>query len=87
MNGDSRPLMRQLARVDGVDAGEALQQRALAAPVAPDDAEELARGDLDADVVDRLELVEAAAAERVERPLLERVVLLMGQPEALAQVL
>ncbi len=34
--------------VDAVDAGDALQQRALAAAVAPDDPEELPLGDLEA---------------------------------------
>ncbi len=41
-------------------------------------------GDLDADVVDGLQHVERARAERMQRPLLERVVLLVGEPEGLA---
>ena len=59
MNGDRRPCTSSVAGVDVVDAGQALQQRALAAAVAADDPEELARRDLDADVVDRVQLVEA----------------------------
>ena len=39
--------------VDAVDAGEALQQRALAAAVAPGDAEELAAAHVEGDVVQR----------------------------------
>ena len=74
----------QLAGVDAVDPGEALQERALAAAVAPDDPEELAFRDLHADVVDRLKHVERARAERMQGALLERVVLLVGQPERLA---
>ena len=42
MNGDSRPLTRDGARVLPVDAGDDLEQRALAASVGADDAEELA---------------------------------------------
>ena len=42
MNGDSRPSTVIVARVEPVDPGEALQQRALADAVAADDAEELA---------------------------------------------
>ena len=75
-----------LAGVDAVDAGQALQQRALATPVATDDAEELPRRDLHAHVLDRAELVEAAGAERVQRPLLQRVVLLVGQAEGFAHM-
>ncbi len=56
MNGDSRPLT-QVAGVDAVDPGETLQQRALAAAVAPDDPEELARRDLERDVLDGLQHV------------------------------
>ena len=83
MNGDSRPATSKRAAVDVVDAGQALQQRALAAAVAPDDAEELPARDLEADVVDGLEHVEPPRAERVQHPLLERVVLLVGQAEGL----
>ena len=62
MNGDSRPSIDEFALVDLVDPGEALEQRALAAAVAPDDPEELAGGDLDADVLDGVQLVVAACA-------------------------
>ena len=87
MNGDSRPLIGELAVVDVVDPGEAFEQRALAAAVAPDDPEELPGGDLDADVLDGAQDVELRARERVQRPLLERVVLLVRQAERLADVL
>ena len=56
------PVDAQLAGVDVVDPGEALQQRALAAAVAADDAEELARRDVDADVLDGPQHVEGACA-------------------------
>ena len=83
MNGDRRPRTMMLAAVDVVDPGDALQQRALAAAVAADDAEELALRDLDVDVVDRLQHVEGPRAERMQGPLLERVVLPVGELEAL----
>src|SRR6185503_13138770 len=54
---------RDRAAVDGVDAGQALQQRALARPVAPDDAEELALLDGERDVLERDEVLAAAAAQ------------------------
>ena len=60
MNGDSRPVDVDRARVGAVDPGEALQQRALARAVAADDAEELALADSKRDVVDRAQLVVAA---------------------------
>ena len=56
---------RYAAAVDAVDAGDALEQRALAAAVAPDDPEELAGCDLQRDVLDGVELVVLGAAERV----------------------
>ncbi len=86
MNGDSRPLIVSLAPVDLVDAGEAFEQGALAAAVAPDDPEELSGGDLDADVLDGAQELERARPERMQRALLERVVLLVGQAERLANV-
>ena len=52
MNGDRRPAIGDPPGVDAVDAGDALQQRALAAAVAPDDPEEFALGDLERDVLD-----------------------------------
>ena len=72
-----------LAVVGVVDPGDALQQRALAAAVAADDPEELALRDLDADVLDGLEHVERARLERMQRPLLQRVVLPVGELEGL----
>ena len=65
-----------------VDAGDQLEQRALARAVAPDDAEELALLDREGDVADRVEAVERAPAERVQRTLLERVHLLVRAEEA-----
>jgi hypothetical protein len=73
------------AGVDVVDAGEALQQRALAASVATDDAEELTLRDVDADVVDGLEQVVGARLKRVQRAFLERVVLAVVELERLAR--
>ena len=72
--------------VDAVDPGEALQQRALAAAVAPDDAEELALGDLDVMSSTACSSSYVGRAERVQRALLERRVLLVGQPEGLADL-
>ena len=60
MKVDRRPLHPDPAGVDAVDPGEALQQRALAAAVAPGDAEELALPDLEGDVVERREASRAA---------------------------
>ena len=53
MNGESRPSMRTVPRVLPVDAGEDLEQRALAAAVRADDPEELASLDRERDVVER----------------------------------
>ena len=58
--------------VDAVDPGDALHQRALAAAVAPGDAEELALADLEGDVLQRAELFELAVADRMKDPLLDR---------------
>src|SRR5271170_6466346 len=52
--------------VRAVYAGEALQQRALAATVAPDDAEELPWLDGEGDVLQRLQLFVARASQRVK---------------------
>ena len=78
---------REFALVDVVDPGEALEQRALAAAVAADDSEELAGRDLDAHVLDSPQDVEGPSPPRVERALLERVVVLVRKPERLADVL
>jgi hypothetical protein len=75
-----------VAAVDLVDARQALEQRALAGAVAADDAEELARRDLEAHVFEGVQLVERPAAERMQRPLLERHVLLVREPEALVHL-
>ena len=87
MNGESRPRTRDPPGVDAIDPGDALQQRALAAAVAPDDPEEFALGDLERDVLDGVQFVVGGRAQRVQRPLLERRVLLVGQAERLADVL
>ena len=84
MNVDMRPLHVDLAGVDAVDPRHALQQRALAGPVAPDDAEELARRDGEGDVVQPFEHLAARAPEAVEGPLLQRVVALLRHAEPLA---
>jgi hypothetical protein len=75
------------ARVNPVDAGDALEQRALARAVATDDAEELALEHLEVDPVENVELVEAVASKRVDRALLERVHTIFGQAEALVQLM
>ena len=79
-------LHAHLAAVGPVDAGEALQQRALARAVAADDAEELALLDGDVDVAQRVELLERARAAGMQHPLLERVVLLVRDAERLRDV-
>ena len=75
-----------VARVALVDAREALQQRRLAGAVAAHDAEELAGLDGERDVAQRAQLVEAAAPQRVQRTLLERVDPLARNLERLADV-
>jgi len=75
---DRPPVEQHVAGVDAaavepVDAGHALEQRALARAVASHDAEELAVGDVEGDVVERDELLHRAAPEGVEDRLLERV--------------
>ena len=56
------PVAPDLPPVGAVDAGQALQQRALAAAVAPDDAEELPRLDREGDVLQRVQLPRGASA-------------------------
>ena len=75
------------AGVGPVDAGEQLQQRALAGAVAADDAEELALADLEGDAVERLQLAVLARREGMHGPLFERVDPLGRDPEGLVQVL
>ncbi len=84
MKVDNRPLHQMRAAVDAVDPGEALQQGALAAAVAPGDPEELSLADIEGDVVERLEGLVAGAAHRVKGALLERVRALLGHAEGLA---
>ena len=82
--GRQAPVHPDSSAVDAVDAGQALQQRALAAPVAPGDPEELARAHVEGDVAQRFERLMAGAAQRVQRALLERVRALLGHAERLA---
>ncbi len=84
MKVDMRPLHQMLPAVDAVDPGEALQQRALARAVAPDDPEELSRAHVEGDVLERPEGLVARAAHGVQRALLERVGALLGHAEGLA---
>ena len=80
MNGAMPPAQPDVARVRPVDPREALHQRALAAPVAADDPEELAGLDLEGDVLERVELlVGRCAANGMQDALLERVDVLCGE--------
>ena len=72
--------------VGAVDAGEQLQQGALARAVAADDAEELALADLEGDSVERVQLAELARREGVDDPLFQRVQPLGGDAERLVEV-
>ena len=80
---DMRP-RRQMQPSDAVDAGEALQQRALAAAVAAGDAEELALVNRERDIGERAERLIRHAPPRVQRALLERVKALFGDTERLS---
>ena len=71
------------AAVEAVDAGQALQQRALARPVSADDPEELAGLDVEADVLEGVQAVAPRTPQRVQHPLLEGVPLLVGDAEGL----
>ena len=84
MNGERRPLTRTTPALLAVDAGDDLEQRALAAAVRPDYAEELARFDCKGDVFQRLLALVGRAAKRVEEVLLEIRPLLVRQPKGLA---
>ena len=81
------PAHADLAGIDRVDAGEALEQRALAAAVAPHDAEELAALDLEAHVLEGRELVGRPRRERMQHALLQRRVALVREDEGLADPL
>ena len=74
------------AGVGAVDAGEDLQQRALPGAVAPDDAEELTPADVEGDPVERAQLAEVGAGERMQRALLEGVDPVLGDAEDLLEV-
>ncbi len=80
------PAGPDLAGVGPVDAREALHQCRLAAAVAPDDAEELARADVGGNRAQRVERLLGARAERMQHALLERVDLLVRQAERFGHV-
>ena len=87
MKGTTRPASRISPLVDRVDAGQALEQRALARAVAAHDAEELAVEDLEGDVTQRVKLAHRCAPKRMQRPLLERGHVVPRDPEGLRDVL
>jgi hypothetical protein len=60
-----------LAAVAAVDAREALEKRALAGAVPPDDAEELARMHREGDALERVKLRRGTRATGMEHPLLQ----------------
>ena len=78
-----QPVDPNEAGVRAVDAGEDLQQRALAAAVRPDDSEELTRLDRERDVRERVVPLVRRPAERVQEVLLEDRPPLVRQPERL----
>ena len=80
------PVGVDLPGVDPVDAGQALEQAALARSVAAHDAEELTALHAEGHVVQGLEAVHARAADRMKHTLLERVAALVGHHEALGHV-
>ena len=73
------------AGVGVVDAGQALEQRALAAAVATHDPEALAAGDLERNLVERLQRVDGLAAQPLHQALLDGRVALVGNQEALVE--
>ena len=83
MNGESRPLTAHVPVSWRIDAGDDLEQRALAAAVRADDPEELARLDAEADVLQRVLLLVLRAAKRVQEVLLQRRPPLVWEPERL----
>ena len=81
------PAHVQVAAVDVVDPGQALQQRALAASVAARRSRRTRpRATSKSTSSTALQHVEGVLAERVQCPLLERVVLLVRDPERLVDV-
>ena len=75
----------ELALIGPVDPSQALQERALARAVAPDDPEELPLHHLERDTVQDVELMEPLPAQRMQRPLLERVRPIQRDPERLLE--
>src|SRR5262249_44552074 len=71
------------SRVRAVDAGEHLQERALAAAVRPDDAEELALGNREGHLPEGVVALVRDPVERVGEVLLEPGALLVRDPERL----
>ena len=74
------------ARVDAVDACEALEQGALPGAVATEDAEELALHDPKRDVLEHVQLVVAVLPEGVQRTLLEGVRAVFRDAEGLVDL-
>jgi hypothetical protein len=74
------------AAIGAVDAGQDLQQRALARAVAAHDPEELALVDVKGDAAERVQLTGGDPRERMDDSLLERVDLAVGNVERLAHV-
>src|SRR5688572_26615570 len=85
--GRQSPGHRYAARVGAVDPRDALQQRALAAPVGSHDPEELSTLDLEAQLVQRRERPVPLGPEERYRPALERRVALVSNDERLLDVL
>ena len=81
------PAHRDLARGGLEHAADALEQRRLARAVAAEDADGLALLHVEGDVVEGPEVLDVLTLPAVDEPLLERVVLLVVQPEALGDVL
>ena len=85
--GRQSPGHRYVARVGAVDPRDALQQRALAAPVGSHDPEELSTLDLEAQLVQRLERPVPLGPEERYCPALERGVAFVRDDERLLDVL
>ena len=76
---------RYLPLVRAVDAGKALEKRALAAAVLAHDAEELARLNIEGDAAERIETLVGPRGERMDEALPDRRVVLVRETEGLAQ--
>ncbi len=87
MNGARRPAMRTLPAVGRIDAGQDLEQRALARSVLAHDPEELALVDVEGDVAQRLQLAVLDAGQRVATRSLSESTRWSGMRNALARPL